>query len=106
MIFPLWSAPAIALVVWVLWFLERKFPVEPGQAAAAILVDWKLAGLRVVAKPLIGPLAAASGVMIINSTGGGWIYLPSDGWWFLLSVVVVILVMDFWSYLVHRAQHK
>jgi sterol desaturase/sphingolipid hydroxylase (fatty acid hydroxylase superfamily) len=106
MIFPLWSTPAIGLVVWALWFLERKFPAEREQSTAAVLVDWKLAGLRIVTKPLIGPLAAASGIMIINATGGGWIHLPSDGWWFLLSVVIVILVIDFWSYLVHRAQHK
>lgn len=106
MIFPWWSTPGVALIVWGLWFLQRKFPVEAEQATAVVLVDWKLAGLRVIMKPLIGPLATASGIVIITATGGGWIRLRSDGWWFLFSVMVVILVMDFWSYLVHRAQHK
>jgi sterol desaturase/sphingolipid hydroxylase (fatty acid hydroxylase superfamily) len=106
MIFPLWSIPAIAVVVWALWFLQRKFPVQPEQLNAAVVVDWKLAGLRVVIKPLIGPLTAASGIMIINATGGGWIHLRSDGWWFPFSVVVTILAMDLYSYLLHRAQHK
>jgi sterol desaturase/sphingolipid hydroxylase (fatty acid hydroxylase superfamily) len=106
MIFPLWSTPIIAVIVWALWFLQRKFPAEPEQSTAAIIVDWKLVGIRMGLKPLIGPLTSASGIMIINATGGGWIHLGSDGWWFLLSVVVVILAIDFYSYLLHRAQHK
>jgi sterol desaturase/sphingolipid hydroxylase (fatty acid hydroxylase superfamily) len=105
-VFPLWSTPAIALGVWALWFLQRKFPVEPEQSIAAVIADWKLVGLRMVIRTLIGPLTAASGIMIVNATGGGWIHLRSDGWWFLFSVGVVILASDFWGYLVHRAQHK
>lgn len=104
--FPVWSTPGIALIVWILWLLQKKFPVEPDQPSTAVIVDWKLAGLRVVIKTVIGPLTAASGIMIVNATGGGWIHLRSDGWWFLLSVGVVILAMDFYSYLLHRAQHK
>jgi sterol desaturase/sphingolipid hydroxylase (fatty acid hydroxylase superfamily) len=106
MVFPLWSTPAIAVIVWALWFLQRKFPVESAQSTAAVFVDWKLAGLRLVIRTLVGPLTAASGIMIINATGGGWVHLRADGWWFLFSVVVVILAMDFYSYLLHRAQHK
>ena len=71
LVFPLWSTPAIALVVWALWFFQRKFPVEPEQSMTAVIADWKLAGLRIVLRTLIGPLAAASGIMIINATGGG-----------------------------------
>ena len=106
MVFPLWSTPAIAVIVWALWFLQRKFPVESEQSTAAVFVDWKLAGLRLVIRTVVGPLTAASGIMIINATGGGWVHLRADGWWFLFSVVVVILAMDFYSYLLHRAQHK
>ena len=105
MFFPLWSTPAIAVIVWALWFLERRFPVEPEQSSTSVIADWKLAGLRIVIKTLMGPLTAASGIMIINATGGGWIQLRSDGWWFVLSVVVAI-VLDFYSYLLHRAMHK
>jgi sterol desaturase/sphingolipid hydroxylase (fatty acid hydroxylase superfamily) len=105
-IYPLWSTPAIAVVVWALWFLQRKFPVEPEQPSAAVIADWKLVGLRIVMTQLIGPIAKASAIMIINATGGGWIHLRSDGWWFLVSVIVVILATDFWSYLLHRAEHK
>ena len=106
MVFPLWSTPAIAVIVWALWFLQRKFPEESEQSTAAVFVDWKLAGLRLVIRTVVGPLTAASGIMIINATGGGWVHLRADGWWFLFSVVVVILAMDFYSYLLHRAQHK
>jgi sterol desaturase/sphingolipid hydroxylase (fatty acid hydroxylase superfamily) len=104
--FPLWSTPVLAIIVTVFWLLQKKFPVEPEQPFAAVIVDWKLAGLRIVIKTVIGPLTAASGIMIINATGGGWIHLRSDGWWFLSSVVIVILAMDLYSYLLHRAQHK
>jgi sterol desaturase/sphingolipid hydroxylase (fatty acid hydroxylase superfamily) len=106
MIFPLWSTPTIVLIVGALWFLQRKFPLEPEQPRAAIVADWKLVGLRLVAIILIGPIATATAIIIINAMGGGWVHLRSDGWWFPLSVVVVILATDFWSYLLHRAEHK
>jgi sterol desaturase/sphingolipid hydroxylase (fatty acid hydroxylase superfamily) len=106
MVFPLWSTPAIAALICALWLLQKKFPVEPEQSAAAVIADWKLVGIRIVISRLISPLTTASGIMIVNAMGGGWIQLRSDGWWFLLSVVVVILAMDFYSYLLHRAQHK
>jgi sterol desaturase/sphingolipid hydroxylase (fatty acid hydroxylase superfamily) len=106
MIFPVWSTPIIAVIIWALWFLQRKFPVESEQRNAAIAVDWKLVGIRIVITKLISPITAVSGIMIVNAMGGGWIHLRSDGWWFLFSVVIVILAMDFYSYLVHRAQHK
>jgi sterol desaturase/sphingolipid hydroxylase (fatty acid hydroxylase superfamily) len=106
MIFPFWSIPAIAVIVWALWFLQRKFPVEPKQSSAAVTSDWKLAGIGIGINQLISPVTTASGIMIVNAMGGGWFHLRSDGWWFLLSVVVVILATDLWSYLVHRAEHK
>src|SRR5215469_14989277 len=105
MIFPLWSIPGIAVIVWALWRCEKKFPATE-QPMAAVILDWKLAGLRIGMTQLIGPLAAASGVMIVSAMGGGWVHLRSDGWWFLSSLVVVILATDLWSYIVHRAMHK
>jgi sterol desaturase/sphingolipid hydroxylase (fatty acid hydroxylase superfamily) len=71
-----------------------------------VIGDWKFAALRIGINQLISPLTAACGIMVVNATGGGWFHLRSDGWWFLLSIVVVILTMDFYSYVVHRAQHK
>jgi sterol desaturase/sphingolipid hydroxylase (fatty acid hydroxylase superfamily) len=102
----LWSYPVLALIVCVLWQLQRKFPLEPNQSSAAVLVDWKLLGLRFVTNVVIGPTVKIASVVIINAAGGGWIHLRSDGWWFLASVVVVILATDLWSYLLHRAEHK
>src|SRR5437868_13601724 len=101
MSFPFWSIPAIAVIVWALWFLQRKFPVEPKPSSAAVISDWKLAGIGIGINQLISPVTTASGIMIVNAMGGGWFHLRSDGWWFLLSVVVVILATDLWSYLVH-----
>jgi sterol desaturase/sphingolipid hydroxylase (fatty acid hydroxylase superfamily) len=106
LVFPLWSTPGIALVVWALWFLQRKLPVEPVQSSAAIIADWKLVGVRIAIRALIGPLTAASGILIINAMGGGWIHLRADGWWFLFSVVGFILTMELYSYFLHRAQHE
>jgi sterol desaturase/sphingolipid hydroxylase (fatty acid hydroxylase superfamily) len=106
MILTLLTYGALAIIVTVLWYLQRKFPLEPGQSPTAILTDWKLCGLRFVSTLLIGPIAKASAILIVNAAGGGWIHLRSDGWWFLVSVLVVILVTDFWSYLLHRAEHQ
>jgi sterol desaturase/sphingolipid hydroxylase (fatty acid hydroxylase superfamily) len=105
MIFPLWSVPAIAAIVWVAWFSERKLPATE-QPMAAVILDWKLAAIRIGINQLIFPVTGACGIMVVNATGGGWFHLRSDGWWFLLSVAVVILVGDFWNYIVHRAMHK
>jgi sterol desaturase/sphingolipid hydroxylase (fatty acid hydroxylase superfamily) len=103
--FPLWSTPAIAVIAATAWFFEKKLPATE-QPIAAVLLDWKLVGARIGVEQLIAPVTAASGVIVINAMGGGWFHLRSDGWWFLLSLAIVILATDFWSYVVHRAQHK
>jgi sterol desaturase/sphingolipid hydroxylase (fatty acid hydroxylase superfamily) len=105
MVFPLWSVPIIAAILWTVRFFEKKFPATE-QSIAAVILDWKLAAVRIGLNQLILPVTAVSAVMIVNATGGGWITLRSDGWWFPLSVMLLILVSDFWGYLVHRAQHK
>jgi sterol desaturase/sphingolipid hydroxylase (fatty acid hydroxylase superfamily) len=109
MIFPLWSIPAIAAILSIVRFFEKRFPVEPEQlvhSKSEVITDWKLAALRVGIIQLTSPVTTAAGIMLVNATGGGWFHLRADGWWFLLSVMLVILVGEFWGYLVHRAQHK
>jgi sterol desaturase/sphingolipid hydroxylase (fatty acid hydroxylase superfamily) len=105
MVFPLWSIPVIAVIAWTAWFYERKYPATE-QPIAEVKLDWKFTALRIGVNQLIAPLTTASGIMIVNATGGGWIHLRSDGWWFLLSVVAGLMVQDFWTYIVHRAMHK
>jgi len=105
MLFPLWSVPIIAVIVWIAWSCEKKFPATE-QPLAAVILDYKFAAIRIGVNQLIFPLTGACGIMIVNATGGGWIHLRTDGWWFLLSVIAVVLVGDFWSYTVHRALHK
>ena len=83
---------------------EKRSPIEPVQSTAEIVVDWKLAGLRLVLGKLLSPVTNVCTLILVNA--GGWIHLQSDGWWFLLSFIVLILLIDLWSYLVHRAEHK
>jgi sterol desaturase/sphingolipid hydroxylase (fatty acid hydroxylase superfamily) len=104
--FPLYSVPVIAAIVASARLSEKRFPAESEQPSAAIIADWKLAAVKIGIDQLLFPVMAACGIMLVNATGGGWIHLRSDGWWFLLSVILVVLVTDFWSYFVHRAQHK
>jgi sterol desaturase/sphingolipid hydroxylase (fatty acid hydroxylase superfamily) len=85
---------------------EKRNPIETKQPTADVLVDWKLAGLNLVANKLLSPVTTACAMMLVNAAGGGWITLRSDGWWFLLSFILLIVAIDFWTYLVHRAQHK
>jgi sterol desaturase/sphingolipid hydroxylase (fatty acid hydroxylase superfamily) len=106
MALPLWSVPAIAVILWIARFCEKRYPVESEQPNAAIIVDWKLAAIRIGMDQLIAPLTSASGIMIVNAAGGGWFRLRSDGWWLLLSVILIILATDFLTYLLHRAEHK
>jgi sterol desaturase/sphingolipid hydroxylase (fatty acid hydroxylase superfamily) len=85
---------------------EKRSPIEPEQSTAEIIVDWKLAGLRLILGRLLSPVTNVCTLILVNAAGGGWIHLRSDGWWFPLSSIVLILAIDFWSYLVHRAEHK
>src|SRR5215471_6714971 len=103
---PLWSIPGAALIVWIVCLLERRYPLEPNLPRADVMMDWKLAAIRIGMDLLIAPLLSVSGILIINAAGGGWFHLRSDGWWFTFSVVIIILTTDFLAYLVHRASHK
>jgi sterol desaturase/sphingolipid hydroxylase (fatty acid hydroxylase superfamily) len=106
MILPLYSIPAIAVILWIARFYEKRLPAESEQSSADIIVDWKLAATRIGLDQLISPIANASGIILVNAAGGGWIHLRSDGSWFLISVMLFILASDLWGYLLHRAYHK
>jgi sterol desaturase/sphingolipid hydroxylase (fatty acid hydroxylase superfamily) len=102
----LYSTALICVILLIARQFEQRNPIEAAQSTAEVIVDWKLAGLRLVIKQLLSPITNICSIMIINAAGGGWIHLRSDGWWFLVSSIVLILAIDFWSYLVHRAAHK
>jgi len=102
----IYSTVLICVVLLTTRQFEKRHPIEAEQSTTDVIVDWKLAGLRWVASQPLTPLKNTCAIMIVNAAGGGWIHLRSDGWWFLLSFIVLILVVDFWTYLVHRAQHK
>src|SRR5215469_13766934 len=103
--FPFWVPPMAAVILWAAWCFERKCPATE-QPLDDVIMDWKLAVIHLGLNKMLAPVTAASGAMIVNAMGGGWIQLRADGWWFLLSVVAVILVADFWTYIMHRAMHK
>jgi sterol desaturase/sphingolipid hydroxylase (fatty acid hydroxylase superfamily) len=65
-----------------------------------------LAGLRWTTGQFLAPVASSCAVTLVTAFGGGFIPLRSDGWWYFLSFLFLILAMDFWAYLIHRAQHK
>jgi sterol desaturase/sphingolipid hydroxylase (fatty acid hydroxylase superfamily) len=85
---------------------EKRIPVEAEQSRAAVIVDWKMAAIKIVMNKLLSPITMGCGIMVINAAGGGLIHLRSDGLWFLFSVVIVLVAIDFLSYLTHRALHK
>jgi sterol desaturase/sphingolipid hydroxylase (fatty acid hydroxylase superfamily) len=100
------NTAVILLVLLIAREFEKRNPIETKQSTAAIIADWKLSGLNLVAKNLLAPTTAASTMILVNAAGGGWINLRSDGWWFPLSFIALIIAIDFWTYIVHRAQHK
>jgi sterol desaturase/sphingolipid hydroxylase (fatty acid hydroxylase superfamily) len=97
MFLPLYSIPAIAVFLWIARLYEKRLPAQSVSTTDMIL-DWKLAGTRSGLDQLILPMANASGIILVNAAGGGWIHLRSDGWWFLLSVMLFFLVSDFWGW--------
>jgi sterol desaturase/sphingolipid hydroxylase (fatty acid hydroxylase superfamily) len=85
---------------------EKRNPIESKQPTADVIVDWKVAGLHLATKQLLSPVTNACAMMVVTAAGGGWITLRTDGWWFLLSFILLVVTIDFWTYFVHRAQHK
>jgi len=100
------TAAVIGIILLIARQFEKRRPIEPDQSTFEVIIDWKLAGLRLVLGKLLSPVKNACIVMLVNAAGGGWIHLRSDGWWFVFSFIVLILAIDFWTYVVHRAQHK
>jgi sterol desaturase/sphingolipid hydroxylase (fatty acid hydroxylase superfamily) len=100
------AATILGITLFIARQFEKRLPIEPEQSTAEIIVDWKLAGLRLVLGRLLSPVTNVCTLILVNAAGGGWIYLRCDGWWFLLSFILLILAIDFWSYLVHRAEHN
>jgi sterol desaturase/sphingolipid hydroxylase (fatty acid hydroxylase superfamily) len=105
MMLPLWGIPLIAVTVWVLWLLERRYPAYT-LPVADVLMDWKLVIIRLGMNQLITPVIGAVAIVVINAMGAGFIHLRVDGWWFLLSLVAVVLITDFAAYAIHVANHK
>ena len=100
------SAAVLGVILLVARQFEKRSPIERDQSTADVIVDWKLSGLNFATKQLLVPATNACAMMVVNAAGGGWINLRSDGWWFLLSFIVLSIAIDFWTYIVHRAQHK
>jgi sterol desaturase/sphingolipid hydroxylase (fatty acid hydroxylase superfamily) len=99
----------LAVLIFVLLItrrFEKRNPVESEQSRAEVIVDWKLAAVKLGANKLLYPIATGYGIIVINAAGGGLINLRSDGWWFLLSLVIIMLAIDLLTYVIHRAQHK
>ena len=96
----------LVLILLIARKFEKRNPIEAKQPTAAVVVDWKLAAFKWSASQLLKPVTSASTILLVNAAGGGLIQLRSDGWWFLLSFIVLIMAIDFYSYFVHRAQHK
>jgi hypothetical protein len=78
MILPLYSIPAIVVILWTARFYEKRLPAQ-SVSTADMIPDWKLAGTRFGLDQLISPIANTSGIILVNAAGGGWIHLPSDG---------------------------
>jgi sterol desaturase/sphingolipid hydroxylase (fatty acid hydroxylase superfamily) len=100
------STAIVVLILLIARQFEKRSPIEPEQCTTEIIIDWKLAGLRLFLGRLLSPVTNICILILVNAAGGGWIHLRSDGWWFLFSFIALILAIDFWSYLVHRASHK
>jgi len=100
------STAILVIILLITRQFEKRNPIEVSQSTAEVVADWKLATLKWTTSQLLKPVTSAYTILLINAAGGGFIYLRSDGWWCLLSAGVLILAIDFWTYLIHRAQHK
>jgi sterol desaturase/sphingolipid hydroxylase (fatty acid hydroxylase superfamily) len=100
------STAILVIILLITRQFEKRNPIEVSESTAEVVADWKLAALKWTTSQLLKPVTSACTILLINAAGGGFIYLRSDGWWCFLSAGVLILAIDFWTYLIHRAQHK
>jgi sterol desaturase/sphingolipid hydroxylase (fatty acid hydroxylase superfamily) len=97
---------ALVIVVGLCWIVERRHPIEPGQARSEILLDYRLVLASVVLKRAFAPLVGLGTAMWVNAAGGGFITLRGDGWWFPVSLALIIFIFEFEGYWLHRLQHS
>jgi sterol desaturase/sphingolipid hydroxylase (fatty acid hydroxylase superfamily) len=105
-LFDLVLAVAISgLLISVGHVIERLWPADPEQSAAAVRFDLKYGFVNLAASWFFAPVAGAIAIYLINQAGGGYIQLRADGVWFFLSLAVYLLSKDMLEYFWHRAQH-
>jgi sterol desaturase/sphingolipid hydroxylase (fatty acid hydroxylase superfamily) len=88
-----------------LW-LEKTLPIEKAQPRTEIICNYKMVAINVILNQLLKPAASLCAASLVNAMGGGFIELRTDGWWSVPSLIVFILAMEFYSYSIHRLQHR
>ncbi len=86
--------------------LVRSERRAPAVFAADKILEYKLIALKYLADEVLTPLTSGVAILLVNAAGGGLLQLRADGWWYLPSVAAAFVAFDFYSYVVHRAQHK
>lgn len=96
---PLSKTAFVALAIILLFALERSFPVVPWLGGLArVITNLVLAGFNFVASPLIViPITAFAASHMLDWRPAVW-----TGW---LGVGLDLLLLDFWIYWWHRANH-
>jgi sterol desaturase/sphingolipid hydroxylase (fatty acid hydroxylase superfamily) len=99
------SMIAVAAVVMFWRIIEKNNQAERHQAAAEILLDYKLVALRLVAQGMARSLLWPVTIRLVNIAGGGLIHFRADGLWIVPSLIVWLLISDLIRYWFHRLQH-
>ena len=68
--------------------------------------EYKLVSVFYLLHWLIDGGAGAITIMIVNSIGGGLIRLSDEGWRYIPSFLCFLVVVDFYTYVIHRLYHR
>jgi sterol desaturase/sphingolipid hydroxylase (fatty acid hydroxylase superfamily) len=85
--------------------IENLFAAELGQSRAEHYREYAILIANAAIRTALAPLLGIAVILIVSVSAHPIIRFRSDGLWFGLSLVLWLLVIDFWFYWAHRAQH-
>jgi len=86
--------------------IECRFGADPQRHRRAAAFNMTYFVLAMAAAAPLASLAKSGGMLVVNTTGGGFVVLPATGWCLAASVIAFLILTDFLEYAFHRAQHE
>jgi sterol desaturase/sphingolipid hydroxylase (fatty acid hydroxylase superfamily) len=95
----------LLLVIIFIGLLVERLNPDGVQPLKSVRFNLAYMLVHMLAQTIIIPACSLAAVVAVNAAGGGWIVPPAAGWMLLPAFLLYALVIDFFEYIFHRAQH-